>query len=71
MHGGSRSRRKIQEIDPVELVILALFYQKLDRIGDRGIGRLFQHRKLGLGIAHNASLVQITRASKRCILTGA
>ncbi len=65
------SPRKIQEIDPVELVILALFDQKLDRIGDRRVGSLLQHRKLGLGITHDASLEQITRASKRCILTGA
>jgi len=67
----SGPRRKIQQIDPVEFVVLTLFDQPLDCIGHRGIGGLFQHRKLGLGIAHGASLEQITRTSKRCVLNGA
>ncbi len=57
-------RRKIQHVDPVEFVVLAVFDQLADRIGHRWIGGLLQHRKLGLAIAHAASLEQITTASK-------
>ena len=45
-------RREIQHIDAVELVVLAFFDQLLDSIGHRRIGGLFQHGKLGLGVAH-------------------
>ena len=36
-----------------------------------GIGGLFQHGKLGLGIAHAVSLEQIAKPSKQCFLTDA
>jgi hypothetical protein len=41
-----------------------VFDQPLDCVGHRRIGGLFQHRKLGLDIAHDASLEQNTRSSK-------
>ena len=47
---------KIQHVDAVELVVLALLDQTRDGIGDRGIGGLLQHGKLGLDIAHAANL---------------
>ena len=46
-------RGKIQHIDPVELVVLAVLDQPRDGVGDRRIGGLLQHRKLGLGVAHD------------------
>ena len=60
-------RRKIQQVDPVELVVPAVFDQLLDRIGHRRVGRLFQYSKLRLGVAQAASLEQITQASKQCL----
>ena len=47
---------EIQQIDPVEPVILALLDQVHDRICDRGIGGLPQNGKLCLGIAHSDDL---------------
>ena len=44
--------RKIQHVDAVELVILAVVDQPRDGIGNRGIGGLFQQRNLGLDLAH-------------------
>jgi hypothetical protein len=38
--------------------------QLLDRIRHRRIGGLFQHRELGLDVAHGASLEQFDDASK-------
>ncbi len=39
---------KIQHVDSVELVVLALVDELGDSVGDRRIGGLFQNRKLGL-----------------------
>src|SRR3979411_1101730 len=58
-------RRKIQHVDPVELVVLAIFDQPPDSIDDRWIGGLLPHPQLSLAIAHAASLEQITAASKQ------
>ena len=65
------SRRKIQHIDAVEFVVLAVFDQPPNRIGHRRVGGLLQQRKLGLGVAHLASLEQIARASKQCLCSPA
>jgi hypothetical protein len=58
------SRRKIQEIDAVELMILAILDQVSNGIGYRRVGGLFQQRNLRLDIAHAATLEQIAHASK-------
>ena len=47
-------RRKIQQVDPVELAILAVLDQMLDGVGDRGIGGLLQDCKQRLRFAHVA-----------------
>ena len=44
--------REIQDVDPVELVILTLLNQRGNCVGDRGIGGLPQYRKLCLNVAH-------------------
>src|SRR6266446_4181034 len=60
-----RALRKIQHVDAVKLVVLAVRDQVSERIGHRRIGGLFQQRKLGLGVAHTRSLEQIGHASKQ------
>ena|SRR5436305_2182636 len=44
--------RKLQQIDAVELVVLALIDQPHDGIGHHGIGGLLQYGNLGLDVAH-------------------
>src|ERR1700758_3838794 len=54
---------KIQNIDPVELVVLTGLDQPRDGIGHRWIGRLLQHGELGLDIAHTVALHETVEAS--------
>src|ERR1700730_3639485 len=57
---------KIQHIDSVELVILALVDQPRDSIGHRRIGGLLQHGNLGLDVAHAETLNGIGSAYAQC-----
>jgi len=50
-------RRKVQHVDAVELVVLALLDQYPDRIGHRWVGGLLQHGELGLDVAHDGILM--------------
>jgi hypothetical protein len=50
------ARRKIQHVDAVELVVLALFDQARDCIGHRGIRGLLQRRELRLRVGHASTL---------------
>src|SRR3981081_699523 len=58
-------RRKIEHVDPVELVVLAIFDQPPDSIDDRWIGGLLQHRNLTPATATAARLDHIPAASKQ------
>ena len=54
---------EIQQVDPVEIAILALCDQLRNGIDDRGIGGLPQDGKLGLDIAHAEVLDEVSEAS--------
>src|ERR1019366_2785177 len=47
---------KIQDIDPIELVVFAMVDQRGDSVRDRRIGGLLQNRKLRRDVAHDLSL---------------
>src|ERR1700722_5615494 len=47
---------EIQHVDPVELMVLAGVDQPQNRVGDRRVGGLLEHGKLGLDVAHAGSL---------------
>ena len=63
--------RKIQQIDAVELVVLAVLDQLANSVGHRRVGGLFQHGKLRLGFTHGSSLKQIAKRSKHAFVTEA
>ena len=63
--------REIQHVDAVELVVLALLDQLQDRVGNRRIGGLPQHRKLGLDVAHAGTLDETAKAGTQGALNEA
>src|SRR5215208_3653438 len=62
------SRGKIQEVDPVEVAILALCDQLRNGLDHRRIGGLPQNRELGLGIAHGDNLDDVPEAAPQDVL---
>src|SRR6185369_4617687 len=62
-------RGKIQQVDAVEVAILALCDQLRNGLDDRGIGGLPQNGELGLGIAHGDNLDEAANAAPQDALS--
>src|SRR5262245_20348112 len=62
--------RKIDQLDAVELAVLALLDQRPDRVDHRRVGGLLEHRKQGLGFVHVADLNEFNAAKSQTSASG-
>ena len=58
---------EIEDIDAVELVILAVLDEVRDRVDHLGVGGLLQNGKLGLDVAHGVTLSRVDHAIGQAI----